>query len=180
MFRRLRAVHRVVGLVGSICMLTLSVTGFFLALKGELPGVRPPTRKFEGAKNLAAMLHPSVAFQAATSLGLEGLAGVDDVDRFEYHAKGHVYKVLSKENYHEVQVDAATGEVLQVARRNDQMIEDIHDLSFLHPSLRTYLLPLVAVALFTLGSTGIVMFFTPVVRRWRFRRSGRPGPASPA
>jgi uncharacterized iron-regulated membrane protein len=172
----LRSIHRTVGLAGSLCMLTLSATGFVLALKAELPNVRPPTRSYKGEPDIASMVHPSDALQAATALGLDGLEGIKDVGRFEYHAKGHVYKVLSKTNYHEVQVDGATGEVVQVSRRNDQMFEDIHDLSFLHPSLRTYVLPFVAASLFVLGVTGVWMYFVPVVRRARFRRSsGRSG-----
>jgi hypothetical protein len=31
---------------------------------------------------------------------------------------------------------------------------------------------MVAVILFLLSTSGVVMFFTPVVRRWKFRRQG--------
>lgn len=169
MFRNLRTIHRWVGLAGSLCMLVLAVSGFFLALKSEFGWMRPPTREAGEVQSLESSIHPSQVLDAAFAVGLPQLAGLDDVDRFEYHHKGHLYKVLSKDGYHEVQVDAAEGTVLSVGKRNDQFTEDIHDLSILHPELRKFLLPVVAACLFTLGVTGIVMYFVPVVRRWRFR-----------
>ncbi|MGE0002833.1 MAG: PepSY domain-containing protein [Fimbriimonadaceae bacterium] len=170
MFRILRSIHRVVGLAGSLCMLLLAVTGFFLALKSELEWMRPPTRKLESGQDLAAAIHPSEALNAGLDVGIAQLASLDDVDRFEYHSDAHVYKILSKDGYHEVQVDAANGDVLSVGKRNDQLTEDIHDLRFFHPQLRKFMLPVVAAGLFTLGVTGVVMYFVPVVRRWKYRR----------
>lgn len=171
MFRNIRTIHRLVGLAGSVCIVLLACTGFFLALKAEFGWMRPSTRKFEGTPDIAASIHPASALESAFAVGLPELASIKDVDRFEYHAKGHLYKVLSKDAYHEVQVDAGDGKVLSVGKRNDQFTEDLHDLSFFHPELRKYLLPVAAAALFTLGVTGVVMYFVPVVRRWKHRRS---------
>jgi cytochrome b subunit of formate dehydrogenase len=170
MLRRLRALHRLVGLSGSLCMVLLAATGFLLALKGHLGWMRPDTRVYRGPRSFEDMVHPHVALSTSLSLGLPELAEEGDVGRFEYHAGPHVYKVLSKEGYHEVQVAAEDGRVLRVGRRNDQLTEDVHDLSLFHPALRTYLLPVVGASLFTLGVTGLAMYFIPVVRRARFRR----------
>ncbi|MFQ3678425.1 MAG: hypothetical protein SNJ74_10845, partial [Fimbriimonadaceae bacterium] len=63
--------------------------------------------------------------------------------------------------------------VLQVARRNDQFIEDLHDLSFFGEPLHRWVLPVVGAGLFALSLSGVVIYSVPVVRRMRFRRSGR-------
>jgi len=93
-----------------------------------------------------------------------------DVDRLEYHAKKNVYKILAKTGYDEVQIDGTSGKVLSVGKRNDQMFEDIHDLSFFHPVLRETALPVIAVILFVLGTSGVTMYFVPIARRRRFQR----------
>lgn len=170
MYRTLRTLHKLAGLVGSLFLVAISVTGFVLALKGPIPSIRPATRSGADIATLADVVHPAQALEAAFGVGLGELRERDHLDRFEYHADKNVYKVLSKDAYHEVQVCGATGNVLAVGRRNDQMMEDIHDLSFLHPSLRETVLPAVAVLLFFLGTSGVVMYFVPVVRRMRHRR----------
>ena len=72
------------------------------------------------------------------------------------------------------QVEAGTGKVLQVGKRNDSMIEHLHDLQFWGGPLYDWVLPVVALCLLLLGLTGIYMFFVPVYRRWVFKRKGPP------
>ena len=169
MYRTLRTLHKVAGLVGSLFLILIAVTGFLLAIKSSQPSIRPPTLRGGEVGSLREVVHPSQALGAAIMVGLPELRSPDDVERFEYHMGKNVYKVLSAEGYHEVQVDGATGRVLGVALRNDQRIEDLHDLSAFHPSLRTVLLPAIAVILFLLGVSGVVMYFVPVVRRMKYR-----------
>ncbi|HZH98731.1 MAG TPA: hypothetical protein VEX38_07145, partial [Fimbriimonadaceae bacterium] len=69
----------------------------------------------------------------------------------------------------------ATGRVLSVLNRNDQLIEDIHDLSFFHDLARIYWLPFVAVALALLAATGIWIYIDPVLRRRRFKKKQASG-----
>jgi hypothetical protein len=61
--------------------------------------------------------------------------------------------------------------VLSVSNRNDQFVENVHDLSFFGDPVHDWLLPLVAVGLFTLGVTGTYMFSVPVFRRAKYRRT---------
>jgi len=171
MYKLLRNLHKVSGLVGSLFLVTVSLTGFILALKAKLPNVRPPTRSGEPVERLSQAVHPSVALEAAFGVGLPLLATPEHVDRFEYHVGKNVYKVQSVEGYHEVQVDGGSGKVLQVGRRNDQFMEDVHDLSIFHPALREVVLPVIGVVLFFLGVSGVVMYFVPVARRIKHRRS---------
>jgi uncharacterized iron-regulated membrane protein len=88
----------------------------------------------------------------------------------DYRPKSNIFKVISKEGYREVQVDGKTGKALSDHFRNDQFTEDIHDLSFFGDTPHDYFLPLVALALFALASSGIGLFLTPIVRRRKFER----------
>jgi uncharacterized iron-regulated membrane protein len=173
MYRLLRVVHRWVGVVGSLFLLTLSVTGFLLATKGSFGWVRPPEMSGTDMTSLAEAVGIHEAAEAAFSVGIAELRDTKDIDRIDYRPKSNVYKVVSKEGYHEVQVDGATGRVLQVARRVDQLSEDIHDLSFVHDAAHTYWLPVVSLLLFYLSASGIVMFCTPLFRRFRHRSALR-------
>lgn len=54
----------------------------------------------------------------------------DDIDRLDVRPDKGMLKVRSKNRW-EVQVDTATGEILQVAFRRSDLIESLHDGSFL-------------------------------------------------
>ncbi len=80
------------------------------------------------------------------------------------------FKVVSKTGYKEVQVDGATGKVLNVADRNDQFIEQLHDFSWFHDLAHQYGLPVVALGLLFLAGSGIGIFFVPIIRRRKFQK----------
>lgn len=171
MFRRLRAIHKWVGVVAALFLALISFTGFMLAIKGKSEAIRPSTRQGQKLAKLSDAVSLGTAAQAAIAVGLPELKSIEDIDRFEYHLGKNVFKVLSAKAYHEVQVDGATGKVLSVGKRNDQMFEDIHDLTFFSEALYDWWLPVVAVGLFTLAVSGLWMYFVPVVRRWKYERT---------
>ena len=113
--------------------------------------------------------------EAALAAGLPELKERKDIDRIDYRPKTNVFKVVSKEGYHEVQVDGSSGKVLNIAKRNDQFIEDLHDFSWFHDLAHQYGLPVVATGLFFVAASGIGIFLVPVVRRWKYKRN----PAKP-
>jgi uncharacterized iron-regulated membrane protein len=170
MYRFARSLHRWIGLIGSLFMILLAVTGFLLALKREIPWMRPTDHRGGKIESLSQAVTLHEAAEAAFALGIPELRSREDIDRIDYRPGRNQFKIISKEGYHEVQVDGLSGEVLSHARRNDQLTEDIHDLSYFNESFRTYVLPLVGIVLFLLGVTGVVIFFTPVVRRRQFKR----------
>ncbi|MEQ1934256.1 MAG: PepSY-associated TM helix domain-containing protein, partial [Fimbriimonadaceae bacterium] len=127
MYRFLRSLHKIAGLVGSLFLITISVTGFLLALKGQFTAIKPATSKGTALATPEEVIHPHVAMEAAYAQKLPGLSKLDDIYRLELHADKHVYKIVSKDNFQEVQVDAGTGKVISVGTRNDQLLENIHD-----------------------------------------------------
>lgn len=170
MYHLFRSLHRWVGLFASVFLLGIGVTGFLLATKGSVGWIRPPERQGQPVDHAGQIVSVQAATEVAFAQNLPQLQAMTDVDRVDYRPKSNVFKVVSKEGYHEVQVCGKTGEVLQVASRNDQLTEDIHDLSFVHGAATAWVLPLVAVCLTYLAGSGIGIFITPIVRRRRFQR----------
>ncbi len=174
MYHRLRTFHRWIGIVGALALILIASTGFLLATKDTFGWVKPKTREGPELVGLDRVVTLDTAAKAAFSLGIPELQSHEDIERIDYRPGKNVFKIVSHRGYHEVQVSGETGEVLNVAKRIDQMAEDFHDLSFFSEPLHLFGLPVVAVILFGLGVTGICIFFVPVIRRWRFRRQSLP------
>lgn len=171
MYHRLRSLHRWVGLIGSIFLIVIAATGFLLATKGSIGWIRPPEKDGTKITSLDSVVTPGIAANAAFALGIPELKTMDDIDRIDYRPGSNVFKVVSNEGYHEIQVDGSTGQVLNRAFRVDQLSEDIHDMSYFGDAFNTYWLPVIALLLLTLGLTGIYVFFVPVWRRWQFAKN---------
>lgn len=152
-------------------MILVSSTGLLLAWKKKADWLQPPTQKGASLDSAAQITSLDKIANAVFAKGIDDLKSLDDIDRFELHTGKGVFKITSKNGYHEVQVNAETAEVLSVSKRNDQMVEDIHDLSFFNEAFRETVLPVVALCLIALGLSGIIMFFTPIYRRWQFNRT---------
>ena len=182
MYRRLRVLHRICGLIGAIFLIVISITGFLLALKGQFSAIKVPTQKGTQIASNQEILPPVAVLEVVFALGISELAKPQQIDRLELHLSKNIYKITSNEGYHEIQLDAATGKVLSIGKRNDQLLEDIHDLSFFNPAFRIWVLPVIATLLFALGTTGLYIYFNPIVRRIQFNRSKRhaqPPPPKP-
>lgn len=176
MYRKLRSLHRWTGLVSSLFLILIASTGFLLANKPRWDWVQPPTLSGDEIENLSEAISVDRAAQAAFDIGLPELKSREDIDRIDYRPGKNVYKIVSKRGYREVQVDGKTGEVLSNQYRTDQLTEDIHDLSYFADFAHAWVLPAVGLLLFFLGVSGVSMFFTPAVRRWRYRRSLKTKP----
>jgi uncharacterized iron-regulated membrane protein len=173
MYRGTRQTHRWVGIVLSIFLVLIAVTGFFLALKAQVGWIRPPEVQAQEVESMAEVISIDAAIASAVGQGNPHITSYRDIDRVDFRPRRNIFKILSREGYIEMQVDGKTGEVLSVSKRNDQLIEDLHDLSWFHENFRTLILPAVAIGLLLLAFSGIGMFFTPVYRRWQFNRQKR-------
>lgn len=173
MYKVVRNLHKWAGLAACLFLMVISGSGFFLAIKGRVDWMRPKTQAgttFTDASELMAVEH---VMDAALGAGYAELRSTGDIDRMEFHAEDRIWKVLSKEGYREVQVDAVSGKVLSKGQRNDQMFEDIHDFSYFAKAWHEWGLPVVAFLLFWLSFSGVIIFFVPVWRRWAFQRARR-------
>ncbi len=173
MFRLTRSIHKIIGLVAALFLAVIAVTGFLLATKDSFGWIKPPSGKGGEMATFEEVISMHQVGEAVFALGIAELKVWKDIERVDYRPNKNMFKVLSERGYHEVQVDGKTGKILNVARRNDQLSEDIHDLSFFADWLKTYWLPLVAIILALLSVSGVIMYMTPIVRRWKFNRQNK-------
>jgi hypothetical protein len=75
-----------------------------------------------------------------------------------------VVKVRCKNRY-EVQIDAETAEILQVAFRRSDLIESIHDGSFFNEHFKLWVFLPAGIVLALLLVTGVHLFFLPYLAR---------------
>ena len=78
-------------------------------------------------------------------------------------------KVRSKNSW-EVQIDTTTGEILQVAYRRSDFIENLHDGSFFFGGAKIWIFLPVAILLLGLWFTGLFLFILPFWVKWRRTR----------
>lgn len=171
MYKGIRNIHKWAGLIACLFLMVISASGFFLAIKGKVDWMRPKTQTGAPFDHPSQLVPVDQVMEVAFQAGFAELTELSHIDRLEYHAEDNVWKVLSKEGYREVQVDGTTGDVLSTGQRNDQLTEDIHDLSIVAEFWHEWGLPVVGALLFFLSLSGVYMFFVPVFRRWKFKRT---------
>lgn len=172
MYRTLRALHKWIGLFACLFLAVIAFTGFLLAIKKRAEWLQPATRDGGDITTAAEVISMEAAYEAARSAGGVGFEEFRKLDRVDYRSKQNVFKFRSEDGLMEVQVDGKTGDVLSVSPRRDQLMENIHDMNFFAEWAHAWVLPIVALGLFFLGVSGCIMFFVPVVRRWKFKRRG--------
>ncbi|MAG56401.1 MAG: hypothetical protein CMJ83_08935 [Planctomycetes bacterium] len=158
-----RKLHRWGALLTALPVIVVISTGIVLQLKKESDWVQPPTAAGGGTR-------PTISFEkvleAARTASEAGIATWDDVERLDVRPNRGVIKVRAKSRW-EVQVDAASGAVLQVAYRRSDLIESIHDGSFFHDRVKLWVFLPAGVILFGLWITGVYLWLLPHLARRR-------------
>jgi uncharacterized iron-regulated membrane protein len=169
-----RKTHRWGAVLVAAPFLLVLLTGLLLQVKKQVPWVQPPTQKGAGKA-------PGVSFDAILTavqrVPEAGVSSWDDIDRVDFRPKDGVVKVVCKSRW-EAQLDAKTGEVVQVAYRRSDLIESLHDGSWFGDDAKLYVFLPVAVVVLGLWATGLYLFVLPYSVRWRRKKPGLPPPRS--
>jgi uncharacterized iron-regulated membrane protein len=171
-----RRLHRWVAVVVALPFLVVATTGVLLQLKKQVAWVQPPEQRGSDPSARMAITFDDI-LAAARSVPAAGITSWEDVDRLDVRPGKGLIKVQGTRRW-EVQVDAATGAVLQVAYRRSDLLESIHDGSFFHPLAKLGLFLPAGILVLTLWVTGIYLFLLP--HRVRRARAHRPPPGPKA
>ncbi len=164
-----RRVHYWASLPIALPILVIIATGLVLQLKKSLPWVQPVERRGVAADPALSM--PQILGIARAVPGAD-IATWDDVYRLEIRPGRGLVKVVAS-NRVEIQIDASTGRVLQVAQRRSDLIESLHDGSWFHPLVKSWVFIPAGLALLGMLVTGVYLFLVPILaKRRRARRSG--------
>lgn len=156
-----RKIHRWAGIIAALPVIIVIVSGILLQVKKEFDWIQPPTQRGISKK-------PSLSFeqilQAASKVPEINLKSWHDINRLDVRPGKGIVKVRGNNDW-EVQIDAETGKILQVALRNSDLIESIHDGSFFHESFKLWVFLPSAVILAGMWGTGLYLFLLPYMLR---------------
>ena len=162
-----RKIHHWVSIAIALPLAIVLVTGVLLLLKKDLHWIQPPTTKGE-QKGLALEFDQILVIaRTVPEAGIETWA---DVDRLDVRPGKGMLK-LRAENSWEIQIDANSGRVLQVAYRRSDLIESIHDGSFFGDYAKLWIFLPAALIVIGLWITGMVLFFHPYLVRSKKRKA---------
>ncbi|MDF2605293.1 PepSY-associated TM helix domain-containing protein [Sphingomonas sp.] len=164
--RLLRKIHYWLSPALLISLFVIAVTGSLLALKKDVDFLQPPTRD-----GIAPGLPDRSLASLVTSVNaLPAHAGVTwkDIDRIDVRPKDGIAKVILKSR-HEVQVDLTSGAAVDTGYRTSDLLETIHDFSFMGDWAKYVLSFGSGIALIFMGATGVYLFALPMLVRRRKR-----------
>jgi len=161
-----RVLHRWGSIIALLPITIIAFSGIVLQLKKVSPYIQPPTQRGAGTE-------PAIGFErileVARSVPEAEIESWEDVDRLDVRPGKGVVKVRGKNRY-EVQIDTETAEILQGAVRRSDLIESIHDGSYLNDHFKLWVFLPAGIVLAMLVITGIYLFLLPyLVRRKRVR-----------
>ncbi len=165
-----RSIHLWLSLVIFIPVIIVIASGLLLQVKKEFDWIQPPTQK---AQNSRPTLSFDNVLNAVRQVPQANLNDWDDIDRLDVRPAKGIIKVRGK-NHWEVQLNAQTGDVLQVAYRRTDTIEAIHDGSWFFDGAKLWLFLPAAILLFVLWVTGIVMLITTLKSKYRKNKYQQP------
>lgn len=161
-----RKLHRWGAIATAIPFLVVLVTGLLLQLKKQLHWVQPPEQRTEHTVPTVSMQQ---IFDAARSVPEAKIVSWADIDRLDVRPGKGVVKVAAV-NHWEVQIDLASGAVLQSAYRRSDLIEQMHDGSWFHEAAKLWLFLPSAIIVLGLWITGIYLFLLPFRARAQKQR----------
>lgn len=165
-YRFFRKTHKWVGILLSVVFLNSAMTGILLLEKKKFACIQPPT--LTGAEGTVEdFISTRKLFEIVLSRAGTNFRSLEDVDRIDFRPGKRVFKVQSKHNYAEIQVDAVTGEILSTVWRPSDLLEDMHDGSYYADWLHATLMPVAGGGLVLLSVSGLYLWLAPKVRKRR-------------
>ena len=161
-----RKLHRWGAILIALPFLIVLLSGLFLQVKKEFSWIQPPSQS--GSAMGASIPFDSVLTTAKSIPELKTNEWTD-IDRLDVRPDDGIIKIRGTNGW-EAQIDAHTGNILQVAQRRSDLIESIHDGSWFHDKAKLWIFLPAAVVVTILWLTGIYLFFYPYYAKRRNRR----------
>ncbi len=166
--RLLRRIHYWTSLPLLVTIFIIAATGTVLALKKDFAALQPPTQT--GSR--PGDLHRPISELLAAASTVPGQEGLDwhDIERIDLRPADGIAKVILHSRT-EIQVDIASGRVLQVGYRTSDLLETIHDFSILGGWAKYVFSFGSGIAILAMAATGVYLFLLPMIVRRERRRS---------
>jgi uncharacterized iron-regulated membrane protein len=158
-----RRLHYWGAIVFALPGLVMITTGLLLQVKKNWSWVQPTERRGQSQEVATTF---SQLLQACRQVPEAEIRSWSDVQRIDVRPSRGLVKVTAKNNW-EIQLDAGTAEILQVAYRRSDIIESLHDGSWFHPLAKLWVFFPAGVLLLFLLISGMYLFWLPRYVRWR-------------
>ena len=131
--RIFRKVHRTTGAFLFVFFFIVAATGFLLGIKKHSGGIILPETKKGTSTELRDFLPLDSLQNNANRFITDYLkeSKSNEIDRIDVRPEKGIVKFTFKSNFYEVQLDGATGNLLQIELRKSDVIEKIHDGSII-------------------------------------------------
>lgn len=164
----MRKCHRWGAIIVALPFVIVIVTGLMLQTKKQWAWVQPP--ELRGASG-APTVSMEMILSACQAVPDAHISSWGDIDRIDLRPSKGMLKVKAINNT-EIQIDARTGAVLQVAYRRSDIIESLHDGSWFAGWTKLGLFLPMGIVVFGLWCSGLYLFVHPkwILRRRRTKR----------
>ncbi len=162
-------IHKWTGIIAALFFAVTATTGFMLLIKKRVAWIQPPTMD-GGNGGVESFITNQELFEIVFSQDHADFQSLEDIDRVDFRPNQQVFKVRSEHNHSELQISAVTGEVLISSWRPSDLIEQIHDGSFLAGWIHDWVMPLVSFALLFLVFSGLWLWIEPKLRKRRRKK----------
>lgn len=164
-----RKLHHWAAILVALPLIVVIVTGLLLQVRKQVAWVQPTEKRGTKADPVITLDKILETCRTVPEAEIKTWA---DIDRVDLRPGKGMLKVRAKNNM-EIQLDAVTGNVLQVAIRRSDIIVDLHEGAWFASWTQMWLFLPAAVVLLGMWFTGLYLFFYP---RWvkSRRSSGTP------
>jgi uncharacterized iron-regulated membrane protein len=161
-----RRLHRWGAALIALPLVLVIGTGILLQVKKQVPWVQPPTLR--GSAQVPT-IELERFLQIARGVPEAAIDAWADIERIDIQPRRGIAKIISANRW-EIQIDTASGEVLQSVYRRSDLIESLHDGSFFGDGAKLLIFLPSGVILLGLWCTGVYLWLLILYARSSGRR----------
>ena len=169
LYVKTRSVHFWLSLIVAVPFLIVLLSGVLLQVRKEIPWIQPPTQK--GVSKVPQISMDSI-LQVVKKVPQAKVEGWGQISRLDVRPSKGLVKVQAKSGI-EIQVDLETAKVLQVAERNSDFIEAIHEGTWFFENANYWVFLPSSILMIGLLFSGFYLIFKGVVVRLKKRKVKR-------
>lgn len=178
--RNFRKVHRIAGALLFVFFFVMAISGIILGWKNNSNGLILPKSQEGISTNLKHWLPLEDLHKKATTVLYDSISKdlSLELNRIDIRKNKGMVKFIFNQHLWEVQLDGSTGDLLQLKKRNSDLIESIHDGSFFDSYFNTSQLQIkliytsiMGLALILFSTTGFWLWYGPKkLKRLKLKR----------
>lgn len=161
-----RQVHRWLSIIVVIPFFIVVTTGCLLQVKRWFPTLQPPSLKSEAGPLKASSIGWDAILTAMKATPEANVSGWKDIKAIDVRPALGVARARTKDGY-EVQIDLASGKVLNAGRRWSSLLIEIHEGAYFGAPVRNAVFVPSAFFMLILTITGVSLLVIHYSRTWR-------------